>query len=95
MRYNLYWMEEQQIAFPYINQEDVIYFEEIVEPSHQLKQKPDAELYRRFPWLEFKNSEHKKKYTYLGRETEHNHPFYVRFNLSEETEEGPPELRIS
>jgi hypothetical protein len=38
-------------SFPYADRDDVIYFEEEVEDSDQLKQKPDVELYRRFPWL--------------------------------------------
>jgi hypothetical protein len=85
-------MQGDTIRLPYHDREDVVYFELGTDPSQQLKQKPDVELYRRFPWLEFKNPRHKKKYTYLGRETEQNHPFYVRFSLAQEVDVGSADL---
>lgn len=41
--------------------------------------------------MEFKNQSLRKKYVYLGRDTEVSHPFYVRFNLGEENSEAAQE----
>jgi hypothetical protein len=84
--------EDDGLPFPYRDREDILYFDSDGEDSDHLKQRPDVDLYRRFPWLEFKNPRHKKTYVYLGRDTEHARPFFLRFNLKQEIDVGSPEL---
>lgn len=43
--------EDHGLSFPYTDREDVLYFDSDDEEIDPLKQRPDAELYRRFPWL--------------------------------------------
>lgn len=79
--------EEVGLSFPYRHIENLMHFEETIDdPSLFLKKRPDVELYIRFPWLEFKNSNLRKRYEYRGRDTESNAPFFVRFTLSQEVE---------
>ncbi len=85
--------DEVSLPFPYRHTESFMYFEEAIDdPSRFLKKRPDVELYIRFPWLEFKNPNNRKRYEYRGRDTERNGPFFVRFTLYQEVEKIDGEL---